>query len=60
MAWAFNPLKANLGVTAIPGCQLNTSRMTYNPEMEGTPVILILRLKAGASDPDLDIGLHIF
>jgi hypothetical protein len=33
--------------------------MNYNPEMEGTPVIQILRLgdwETQASDPDLDTG----
>ena len=30
---------------AIPGCQLDYIWMNYNPEMEGTPVIQILRLE---------------
>jgi hypothetical protein len=34
--------------------------MNYNPEMEGTPMIQILRLKGKASDPDLDMGCHMF
>jgi hypothetical protein len=28
--------------------------MSYNPEMEGTPVIQIVRLKTQAFDPDLE------
>ena len=31
-------------VVAIPGCHLTMSGMNYNPELEGSPVILILRL----------------
>jgi hypothetical protein len=33
----------NVCGVAIPGC--TTSRMNYNPEMESTPVIQILRLE---------------
>jgi hypothetical protein len=30
--------------------------MKYNPEMESTPVILILRLEDTVSDPDFDMA----
>jgi hypothetical protein len=36
---------------AIPGCLLTTSGISYNPEMEGTPVMQILRLEGTGFRP---------